>query len=1052
MRRAAMFAGLALLLLLVIAAIALWTQRRPLAEDFLEQELQRRDVEASYHLDRVGLRTQELSNLVLGDPNDPDLVAKFVQVQVKLGLTGTFRVYRIVARGVRLKGRLVGSRVTWGELDKLLPPPSGQPFTLPNVTVDIGDSSVALASAAGPIGVSVEGTGNLVNGFKGKMAVASPRLVPGQCELLQMQASLGVEIVNRRPHAIGPLSADRFSCPKSQMLMTGLRFDIDSSFSEAFGSFDGRGRLAIATAAAGANGIANVGGTISFRGTPAETLGAIDLSAQRARVGDIFADRTRIDGKYFLGSRKGQLALVADYDARSVALGPSMMSGIEGPVNAAAATPLGPIARAAGQTIRRAGSQFDAQGSLRFVNAPGGGALRIERANVRSASGARLQISGGDGVTYYWPAFRLRIDGRLAIAGGGLPQGVMVLRQPRGGGPISGSARFAPYRVNDSRLALAPVQFRATPQGSTEVQTVALLDGPIPGGRVAGLRLPIDASFGGPGGFQFGRRCMTAQFARFAMGSMQLGPTRLPVCPIGRAMAEQRTGGELLVGARLVRPRLAGRLGQSPLLVSASSVRLLKERFAAADLSARMGRTESPVVIDATRLEGQYQGGGTFSGGRATIGRVPLLISEADGKWRMADGGLTIDGGLNLSGRADPALFYPLRGDNVRCTLGNDRIRAEGTLRHPTSGAKVTDVTIQHRLSSGVGDAVLDVTEIQFGEALQPEELTRLTEGVVALVNGSVRGQGRIAWTGDKVTSTGEFSTDDLDLAAAFGPVTGIKGTIHFSDLLGFETPPGQTLQLESVNPGILVENGVLTFQLLPDQLIKIENGRWPFMGGQLVLQETVINAGRPSAKRLTFQLIGLDSRLLIESFGFKEVSATGIYDGVLPMIFDESGGRIVGGRLDAREGGGTLAYNGVVSRAQLGMMGEMAFNALRDLRYRKMTVRLDGDLAGEFVTRLTIDQVALGNTREARLLRSINRIPFKFNVAIKGPFRALIATAKSFNDPRTMITDVLPGPIDRPGIATEVRRRDEDQTQTQTPPGQEIDVTSTPPASETQR
>ncbi|MCA1653373.1 MAG: YdbH domain-containing protein, partial [Sphingomonadales bacterium] len=142
----------------------------------------------------------------------------------------------------------------------------------------------------------------------------------------------------------------------------------------------------------------------------------------------------------------------------------------------------------------------------------------------------------------------------------------------------------------------------------------------------------------------------------------------------------------------------------------------------------------------------------------------------------------------------------------------------------------------------------------------QPDNLTPLTEGVIALVDGSVQGQGRIDWNGTKVTSTGDFSTDGTALAAAFGPIAGLKGTIHFTDLLGLETAPGQTLSLGSVNPGILVENGTLHYQLLPGQLVKIERGEWPFMGGTLVLRETILNLGKPSAKRLTFEVDALNA------------------------------------------------------------------------------------------------------------------------------------------------------------------------------------------------
>ncbi len=249
--------------------------------------------------------------------------------------------------------------------------------------------------------------------------------------------------------------------------------------------------------------------------------------------------------------------------------------------------------------------------------------------------------------------------------------------------------------------------------------------------------------------------------------------------------------------------------------------------------------------------------------------------------------------------------------------MSGDDIRAGGTLLHPASGTKVTDVTIRHALSSGNGQAVLDVPGITFSEGLQPEELTRLTEGVIALVQGTVRGRGEINWNGEgAVTSTGSFSTAGMDFAAPFGPVTGLTTTVNFTDLLGLETAPNQTATIASINPGILVENGVIRYQLLPNQLVKVERGEWPFMGGKLILQETVLNFGRPSPKRLTFEVQGFNAEMFVDSFGFEGIDITGTFDGVLPMIFDENGGRIVGGRLDARQPGGEFSYNGTKPKA----------------------------------------------------------------------------------------------------------------------------------------
>jgi hypothetical protein len=377
-----------------------------------------------------------------------------------------------------------------------------------------------------------------------------------------------------------------------------------------------------------------------------------------------------------------------------------------------------------------------------------------------------------------------------------------------------------------------------------------------------------------------------------------------------------------------------------------------------------------------------------------------------------------------------------LRSNDFRFRLGGNKVIAGGSLVHPGTGTRVANVDMEHALSQGRGHADLVVPGLTFNEGFQPDELTRLTEGVIALVRGTVTGRGRIDWTGSgNVTSTGEFSTANMDLAAPFGPVSGLTTTVRFSDLLGLETEPGQVATVASINPGILVENGVIRYQLLSNQMVKIERGEWPFMGGRLVLQETILNFGRPSAKRLTFEVIGLDAKTFVDTLGFDQIEATGVFDGVLPMIFDDNGGRIVGGRLDSRPPGGSLSW--VSPMPGLGFAQRIAFEAIRDLRFRSMIIRLDGDLAGEFAARLSIDGVALGQTnRTQRIVRGLlSRVPIKLNVNIRGPFRALIGTAKSLSDPRQIISDVLPQPLeDVPGIVTEVRRREEETTATQSP------------------
>src|SRR3954454_2687177 len=114
--RIASMVALGVLLLLLIAIVAVWIERRPIATHFLKGEFERRGVQATYHLDRVGFRTQQVTNLVIGDPKRPDVVARYAQIQMRLKWNGGFEVYRIVARGVRLRGRLIHGKVSWGQI------------------------------------------------------------------------------------------------------------------------------------------------------------------------------------------------------------------------------------------------------------------------------------------------------------------------------------------------------------------------------------------------------------------------------------------------------------------------------------------------------------------------------------------------------------------------------------------------------------------------------------------------------------------------------------------------------------------------------------------------------------------------------------------------------------------------------------------------------------------------------------------------------------------------------------------------------------------------
>jgi len=116
------------------------------------------------------------------------------------------------------------------------------------------------------------------------------------------------------------------------------------------------------------------------------------------------------------------------------------------------------------------------------------------------------------------------------------------------------------------------------------------------------------------------------------------------------------------------------------------------------------------------------------------------------------------------------------------------------------------------------------------------------------------------------------------------------------------------------------------------------------------------------------------------------------------------------------------------------------------------MTIRLDGDLAGEFATRFSIQQVSLGNRGgfvAGPVRGAFKNVPMVVNLKIRGPFRSLIQMAKGFKDPTLVIEPVMPFPLDTPGIVTETRILGKEEEQKRTTPIDEVDVSTKPPPSE---
>ncbi|SEJ29842.1 Dicarboxylate transport [Sphingomonas sp. OV641] len=997
---------LILALLIIAALLALWSARVPIASRFIDRSLAASGVPARYAIEDLGFQRQRLTNVVIGDPANPDLVADWVET--RLSIAGRPRVTAVRAGRVRLRGALVDGKVSLGALDRLLPAPSGKPFALPAIDLSVNDARMRLTTPLGVVGLRLSGRGRLDDGFRGTLAAVSGDLSVGSCTTRRPTAFLKLTVRDAAPRIAGPVRLAALACGDTRVARPEARIDV--ALSPALDQWQGSAALQTAAVVAPGARLAALGGRIGFEGSAKRTQGEAQLRGERMAASGIGAKTLAFSGTWRVAA--GRALAAGRVDASDMAVSAPARARVVSAAASAAGTPLEPLAGAAATALAQAAERFDLGADLALGTAGDRPLITMRSATVRAATGASASFGEGAGLIL-GERGGFRADGTLRFGGGGLPTGRIALTQSHPGGQVEGTATIARYAAKGASLALTPMRFTATPAGSVRLATVATLSGPLSGGAIDTMRLPLTLRVDN-GRVSANSTCVPASVHRLTLSGLALANTAVTLCPIDGAMFSfdrGRIGG----GVRAAGVKLDGTLGGSPLALASRSVewRHAAAAFALGDVTARIGRPASVTRLDFASLDGRVARGaiaGTFAGGAGQIGNVPLLLSDAAGDWRFQGGALTLGGALAVNDAADSPRFNTLAARAVALTLAGNAITAKGTLYEPAKSVKVADVTIRHALASGEGAAHLAVPGITFGDGFQPEELTRLTFGVIADVKGRVAGKGDIAWSPRGVTSTGTFGTEKLDLAAAFGPVTGVKGEVRFTDLLGLESAPNQIATVAEINPGVAVTDGRIEYQLLRDLKIRVNGGRWPFAGGTLTLQPTLLDFSSPQERRMTFRVDGAEARQFLTQFDFKNLDATGVFDGELPMVFDQSGGRIENGTLVVREGGGSLAYLGELTEKDLGTWGNIAFQALRSLRYRNLQIVMNGPLAGEMVTEVRFAGVSQGEGAKSNfLVRRLQKLPFVFNVRIKAPFRGLIDSAASFYDPKRLIDRNLP-------------------------------------------
>ncbi len=724
----------------LIALVVVWTQREPIARSVIEQSLADNGVSGRYTITQIGTRHQRLENISIGDAANPDLTASWAEIDVGVGLSGLV-VKAVRAGGVRLQGRLVDGQLTLGEVDRLLPKPTDAPFSLPDIDTVLTDARMSLATPWGKVGLVLSGKGNIARSFSGQLAVASPALQTGDVSVKRATSVVNLATVNRRILIEGALKSALVSA-------SGLRIsNIEATIK---GGGDERGKAAYLD-------WQGAGVPLHLPAGAARNL-LISGSARRdATTGVKGAGTIQIEGLRPTGPELRRLAAA---------------------IPTASGTPLQPVLAQLRAALARlqAGSVYKT--GFTFQQSANGMNVEVVPGEARTKSGFKM-VGSGRGFSLETDPSQTMFDARYRFAGGGFPSGAVEMNLKNK--VWTGLANFSPYQAGTARVALAPVKFRLDRAGLS-LNSFVTIDGPLGTGRLTGLKVPLMLR---PGKAPVSG-CLPTSFQRLEIAGLILSPAQFKTCVTSN-------------DARIASPRLSGRLGSAPIAIAANSARigLFKGDFGVDALAIRLGDASRLSLLDISKLTGTLSRGGAngqFSGAAGQIGSVPLLVSNGAGQWALNDGLFKMSGGVQIADAAPEPRFSPLVANDFALRLMDNRVTATAIAREPKSQIAVSNVSIAHNLDTGTGNAVLDVRGLNFGRALQPEALTNITLGVIANVEGSISGRGQIDWTADKVTSSGVFRTRNMNLAAAFGPVTGLSGEIRLSDLLALETVPGQSV------------------------------------------------------------------------------------------------------------------------------------------------------------------------------------------------------------------------------------------------------------------
>lgn len=739
--------------------------------------------------------------------------------------------------------------------------------------------------------------------------------------------------------------------------------------------------------------------------------GELIFAADDVRTEQVIAGRFELTGAIsvangILGEAKGVAR------ARAVSLtGPQRAA-----VGQAVTGPLGSIlptfAEAARLAIDRAAQSFEVTAPWSATASTAVTFAWTDQLELKSTSGlvARLTPAAGasDIVTVSTAEGGLwRGGGTLALSGGGAPTLRLDVKHAAGKGKnvaLEGSLSMPTWKVAAEAAAIGLSGLKFNGEGLDGAASGAMavrLDGRIAGGVWKGVKANAQVnatwtadkfSVRAPGGANVSWSEAVYGDTRFGSASVRYAPTGDLAATAGNglagrgqvgAFAVQISGGGFTGMARLGAVNIDWRAADTVKATFAMQPNVVDLKLDQEELSIATESVKGELGLsDGWRITGAAAGGEVRSS--ATV------LSDLTAKFDLSGRGDQVSGSLTevATGISDPMTDAGKRYEDARfaggATLAAGVVNFNGRITMAQSGIQIAQITGRHSLEDNAGSLSFDRTPLIFARrTFQPYHLSPLLIGPAA-VTGRVDVSGAVSWANDSLKANASLDLRKVGFVlASAGSFEGVSGRIEVSDLLNLKSGPGQRLTIDKITLGLPIEKGIIDFQLIGFDAIRLQRAEWPFVGGFIRVKATDFSFASTAENKIDAQAVDWNLATLVEHFKVPDLKLQGIVNGEFPVVFSAGSAQIDNAVL-ASTGPGVIQYEGSATDAVADNEATtgMVMDALKDFRFEVLKIGLDGNLAGKMV--LSLDMLG-------RNPAVLNGKAFQMNISIDSELAKLV-------------------------------------------------------------